>query len=156
MTDKGPVSGLAGVAGSGLAFTALLWAGTLLGVSFLATPAKFLAPSLTLPVALDIGRHTFAVFGPIEALLCLVLLACAIVTRAGMWIALAVLVFALTILQVAWLLPVLDSRVDLILQGTMPAPADYHRIYIGADLAKLVLLLWLGIGALRRRAGPGT
>jgi hypothetical protein len=41
---------------------AILWLGLLLGVSFLATPAKFLAPSLALPVALDVGRHTFAVF----------------------------------------------------------------------------------------------
>lgn len=34
---------------------AVLWAGLLLGVSFLATPVKFLAPSLSLPVALDVG-----------------------------------------------------------------------------------------------------
>lgn len=32
---------------------ALVWAGMVLGVSFLATPAKFLAPSLPRPVALD-------------------------------------------------------------------------------------------------------
>ena len=38
---------------------ATLWLGLLLGVAFLATPAKFLAPGL-LPVALDVGR-TFAV-----------------------------------------------------------------------------------------------
>ena len=76
-----------------------------------------------------------------------------IVTRSGRWMVLAVLAFGLTILQVAWLLPVLDSRVDLILQGTMPPPAHYHRLYIGADLAKLALLLWIGIGALRRLAG---
>lgn len=35
-----------------LLLLATLWAGLLLGVSFLATPVKFLAPSLSLPVAL--------------------------------------------------------------------------------------------------------
>ncbi len=40
----------------------LIWAGVALGVAFVATPAKFLAPSLSLPVALDVGRHTFAVY----------------------------------------------------------------------------------------------
>ncbi len=48
---------------------ALLWIGLLIGVSFLATPAKFLAASLTLPVALDVGRHTFAIFNRVEWLL---------------------------------------------------------------------------------------
>ena len=44
----------------------LVWAGLAVGVAFVATPAKFLAPSLSLPVALDVGRHTFAVYDRIE------------------------------------------------------------------------------------------
>jgi hypothetical protein len=38
----------------------------ILGVSFLATPAKFMASSITLPVALDAGRHAFSVLNKIE------------------------------------------------------------------------------------------
>lgn len=53
---------------------ATLWLGPLLGVSFLATPTKLLAPSLILPVALDVGRHTFSVFNKDEWLLSIVLL----------------------------------------------------------------------------------
>jgi hypothetical protein len=48
---------------------ALFWLGLLAGVSFLATPVKFMAPSLSLPVALDVGRQTFSVFNPLELLL---------------------------------------------------------------------------------------
>jgi hypothetical protein len=33
-----------------------VWAGLLLGVSFVATPAKFLAPTLGLAQAWDVGR----------------------------------------------------------------------------------------------------
>lgn len=32
-----------------------------IGVSFIATPVKFLASTLTLPVALDVGRATFGI-----------------------------------------------------------------------------------------------
>src|SRR5665648_1182454 len=53
---------------------AAVWIGMLVGVSFLATPAKFLAPSLTLPVALDVGRHTFSVFNRVEWAFSVVLL----------------------------------------------------------------------------------
>jgi hypothetical protein len=38
-----------------------VWSGLLIGVSFVATPARFLAPSLQLPQALDVGRWTFHV-----------------------------------------------------------------------------------------------
>ena len=44
----------------------LLWAGLAIGVAFLATPAKFLALSLSLSVALDVGRHTFRVYNGVE------------------------------------------------------------------------------------------
>ncbi len=36
-----------------------IWAGLLLGVSFIATPAKFLAPSLPMAQALDVGDGPF-------------------------------------------------------------------------------------------------
>ena len=40
---------------------AILFVWILLGVSFIATPAKFLAPSLSMAQALDVGRWTFHV-----------------------------------------------------------------------------------------------
>jgi hypothetical protein len=43
-----------------------VWSGLLIGVSFVATPAKFLAPSLQLPQALDVGRWTFHVLTLME------------------------------------------------------------------------------------------
>ena len=39
----------------------LIWAGIIFGVSLLATPAKFLAPDLSLTEALQVGRVTFRV-----------------------------------------------------------------------------------------------
>lgn len=123
---------------------AVLWAGLLLGVSFLATPVKFLAPSLTLPVALDVGRQTFMVFNWVEIALTVLLIAL-VVTTPQRWIrAMAVTIALIVAMQTLWLLPVLDARVQVILDGSIPPPSALHMIYIAADILKLVLLGIIG------------
>lgn len=77
---------------AGVAFVATLWLGLLIGVSFLATPVKFQAPSLTLATALEVGQATFALFTRVEwGLVVLLALAVAWVGRTsaqlGLWIA---------------------------------------------------------------------
>ena len=44
----------------------LLWIGFILAISFMETPLKFQAPSLTLPVALEIGYRVFHALNAIE------------------------------------------------------------------------------------------
>jgi len=48
------------------AATALVWLGMLIGVSFLATPVKFVVKDLSLPVALQVGQATFGLFTNVE------------------------------------------------------------------------------------------
>ena len=55
-------------------------------------------------------------------------------------------------LQWLWLLPVLDARAELIIQGGAPEPAPWHALYIGAEVLKLLALLiagWLTLWRLR-------
>jgi hypothetical protein len=118
------------------------WAGFLVGVSFLATPVKFLAPSLTLPVALDVGRQTFLVFNRSEVVLAVVmllLLLWGLRTRAA--ISLGAVLALLILTQTFWMLPVLDARVETILQGDAPAPSSLHTFYVIFECVKLALLL---------------
>jgi len=120
---------------------ALVWAGMLIGVSFLATPAKFLAPSLTLPVALDVGRQTFGLFSIVEVVGAFALLALTIPIRGSRLILLfALLNGSLVALEFVWLLPALDARVEIILQGGTPEESDLHNLYIVFEAAKLLLL----------------
>jgi hypothetical protein len=113
----------------------------LLGVSFIATPVKFLAPSLALPVALDVGRHTFGVFSLLEIGGALTLMAIAIVLRHQRRVLMFALVLgALVWLQFFWLLPVLDARVETILQGGTPERSNLHGLYIAVEATKLGLL----------------
>ncbi len=130
-----------------LAVSCLVWAGMVLGVSFVATPAKFLAPSLTLPVALDVGRHTFGVFRPLELAGFLLTLGLAWTGRAGLEPGLRaglVAFWGVLVLEWLWLIPTLDARALRVVAGEQLPPTYHHVVYIGLDLVKLVLLLGLG------------
>jgi hypothetical protein len=129
----------------------MLWAGVVIGVSFLAAPAKFDAPGLGLPLAMEVGRREFGALNLAEIALAVVTLALAAYARPertvsfGLGLA-AVIVF----LQWLWLLPVLDARAELIIRGGTPEPAPWHALYIGAEVVKLLALLVIGWLALWR------
>ena len=99
-----------------LVVVVLLWAGILLGVSFLATPAKFGAPSLSLAVAVDVGRSTFAVLNRVElgsAVLAVGLLIGGASREVWVWLASGSAVLGL-LLETLWLLPILDERAQVV------------------------------------------
>lgn len=132
-------------------FVAIIWLGLVLGVSFIATPVKFQAPSLNLPVALEIGRATFGLFSKIEwgiaLLLVLSVLGC---RRRGMSGILSAAIITILIAETFWLLPVLDGRVEAIISGT-PSPADWdHFLYVGLEIMKIAVLSALSIHLLRQ------
>ena len=125
---------------------AWLWAGLVLGVSFVATPVKFLAPSLSLADALAVGRVTFAALQWIE---CVVVVALAVLV----WIttprrrALVLLGFIVAILlcQYVWMLPILDARVQAIIDGQHLPSSFLHWIYTALEFGKVALLVAIGL-----------
>jgi hypothetical protein len=128
-----------------------IWLGMLVGVSFLATSAKFLAPSLTLPVALDVGRHTFAVFNQVEwAFAAISLLIFVIGARAWTIGAALAVTVALLLAETVWLLPVLDARVGMIIAGQQPPPSQLHILFITFEAIRVVALL-IAVGDAARR-----
>ena len=133
----------------------MLWAGVVIGVSFLAAPAKFGAPGLSLPVAMEVGRREFGALNLAELVLAAVTLALAAYARPErvIWLGLG-LAAVIVVLQWLWLLPVLDARAELIIRGETPQPAPWHALYIGAEVLKLLALLVIGWLALwRPRSG---
>ena len=126
-----------------------VWAGMVLGISFLETPVKFTAPSVTLPIGLDIGRHVFGAFNRVEIGAALVACGLLLWLRPPFAMVLPLLaVGAVVLLQSVWLLPVLDARVSLILAGETPPPAPYHIVYIALELVKLLALCFVGASGL--------
>jgi hypothetical protein len=134
-----------------------IWVGLDIGVSFIATATKFLAPSLTLPVALDVGRSTFGVFNKIElgwGVLTLVLLALG--PRRGWNVFGVAVAFVMVLLETLWLLPALDARVDMIIAGQTPPPSSLHSLYVAVELVKLVALLVVAWQAARSLVSRGA
>jgi hypothetical protein len=124
---------------------ALIWLGMVLGISFLEAPVKFMVPSVSLEIGLDIGRYVFGVFNKVECVFALVLAILSIIARRkhlslvpiGLaWLSLA--------LQTVWLLPVLAARTELIIQGQTPAPSVSHTIYVVLEVVKAVSLAVYG------------
>lgn len=128
-------------------FLAYVWCGLVLGVSFLATPIKFRAKSLTRPVALDVGRTTFHAFGKLEWVLSVVLVIVTVQNRGALepvdWFLIG-LVLVIVFGQTLWLIPRLDVRVQAIIDGEELPRSHLHSVYAGAEFAKAVALLLLG------------
>lgn len=124
---------------------ALVWAGMLLGISFLEAWVKFQAPSLSLEEGLDVGRHVFGAFNKVELALAAALLTCAVLARPPRPVTTAIgIAAASVVLQTLWLLPVLDDRVDVLLAGGTLDGAPYHVLYIAIEVVKLASLLVAG------------
>ena len=139
------------VAEAGLAFLTTLWLGLLLGVSFLATPVKFRAPSLELPVALEVGRVTFDMFSKVELVLAALLVISLAILRPGVARILAsALVILIVIVEAFWLLPALDARVSQIVAGAPGEAGSHHMWYVLGEGSKALLLLGIAIGSLQR------
>jgi hypothetical protein len=155
-SNRATRTGQAGLAQLVLAALLLIWAGVVIGVSFLAAPAKFAALSLSLPVAMDVGRQEFGTLNLVEAGFAVVTLALALLVRPPrlVWLGLGLAV-AIVALQGLWLLPLLDARAELIIQNQTPPPAPWHGIYIALEITKLAALLLAGGAGLRSLARAG-
>jgi hypothetical protein len=127
---------------------ALVWSGLSFGVAFVATPAKFMASTLTLPVALEVGRKTFRVYNGVE--LCLAVLAMLLAFssterwRRTVGFAVPVLV---VLAQALWLIPALDARTLLVQAGRPPPPSYLHMAYIAAEMLKILALVAVALVA---------
>lgn len=126
-----------------IAIVLSVWAGLLAGVSFVATPAKFLAPTLPLAQALDVGRSTFHVLALIEWPVAVGALGAVVMVcrHPRTVIVCLALVLAILTLETAWLRPLLDARVEAIMQGQTVPPSPWHNVYIALDAARLILIL---------------
>ena len=128
----------------------LLWAGTVIGISFIEAPVKFTTPSLTYAVALDVGRTVFAASQKIQLGVAAVVMAGAAMVRARRtaWIVLGAVV-AVLLVQELWLLPALEVRADIIIGGGKPPASMHHAIFGVLEILKLgglVAAAWIMTG----------
>ena len=131
------------------AWVCFLWVGITVGVTMIATPVRFTAPSITRPIALDVGRVVFAALNKAELAALVVLLV--VVRLAGLarkWRGICVFLALIVLAQGVWLIPELAARTDIILAGGEPPSSYAHAIYSTLELIKIALLLFFGFSAL--------
>lgn len=149
-----PAEGGWGVRSSRLVVPAV-WLGLVGALAFIETPLKFLAPGMTLELALGLGRIVLTAAEIASAALLLATTALALVRPrvgalarwllAGLWAVLAV--------QVAVIRPLLNARTDLVLAGVDPGDSVLHTLYVVADVLLAGLLVaWIVVAAREYRA----
>lgn len=120
-----------------------LMTGMFLTISFLETPLKFQVQGITLPTALGLGKLMFGLSSKIQWGFLIVILILMSVSWKNYtktdFIILAVL-FSILALEQFWMLPILDSRVDLLLSGKALSPTPLHDYFIYAETAKALIL----------------
>jgi len=132
-----------------MAIMVILWVGMLLAIDFAAI-VKFSTPSLSRPVAFDVGRVVFSAFNKVQLCLMLAVLASALFAGlASIDNSLIAMVFIVLMLQVFWLFPGLSHQVDVALSG-MHTPRSYqHHLYGVFEVTKIISLFILGIRLLK-------
>lgn len=125
--------------------------GAIVAISFLEAPLKFLAPGVTIPIGLGIGRLVFTALNVIAGVVLLVLTVVNVRARAGR-AALGILgsIWVVYLVEVAGIRPVLNQRSDLVIAGAESPGTNWaHYAYIVAEVAIVGLLVALIVVTLR-------
>jgi Domain of unknown function (DUF4149) len=132
------------------AVVCLLWAGIVIGISFIEAPVKFRTPTLSRSVAFDVGRTVFRASQWVQLGFGLLALCTALLGRAPRraW-ACFLLASGTLVLQMAWIFPVLDARAQTVIAGGVPAGASPHALYGALEVLKVLALLAAGVLSLQ-------
>jgi hypothetical protein len=123
-----------------------IWAGLVIGISFIEAPLKFQAPGITLELGLGIGKIVFGALTTIEIVISILsVLFLYLIKEKRKFFFLFAIPVVIVVIDNIILLPILNERLDLIVNGT-PPPASYtHWYYIVLEIIKLVFLILSGV-----------
>lgn len=121
-----------------------LWGGCVLGVSFIATPVKFMAQLSTKAALLEIGKLTFLALNKVEWGILVVLAALSVGAKKRHYIYGIGGAALILLVQTFYLLPVLLGRIEDVRHGVALAPSWLHPAYVFLEAAKVFLLIYTG------------
>lgn len=129
-----------------------LWVGFVSAISFMEAWLKFRVPGVSLPIGLGIGKIVFNALNKVEwifaiAIVCNLLFSKHLVFTIS--ILLGFIPMLLLIIQTAWVLPALDARAALYIQGQTAPPSNLHFYFIGMEIVKVVSLGIFGVSLLK-------
>lgn len=121
------------------------WLGMILGISFLEAPLKFKAPNMTLTLGLGVGKLVFTALNKIELIFSVLLVGWIFWQYQSLnKITLTILIFTilLVVIQSFWLLPILNTRVDNLLNELEVAHSYHHFYYVAFEVMKVIFLIF--------------
>jgi hypothetical protein len=125
-----------------------LWIGFVCAISFMEAWLKFRAPGITVPLGLGIGRLVFSALNKVEWVFAIAILLNLILSKSTFFSInnlLYLIPLILLFTQSIWLLPALDARAEMHIQGQIPPPSNLHFYYIGIEIIKVTCLTIFGI-----------
>ena len=125
-----------------------VWIGFVCAISFMEAWLKFRAPGITVPLGLGIGRLVFNALNKVELVFALVVIINIFWNSSGIlkWQNLAFAIpLTLLLIQTFWLLPSLDARAELHIQGLIVPPSNFHFYYVGIEVIKVASLTFFGL-----------
>jgi hypothetical protein len=102
-----------------------LWIGFVCAISFMEAWLKFRAPGMTIPLGLGIGRLVFNALNKVEWVFAVVITVMIFLNGDSISKSnnlLFLISVVLLILQTVWLLPLLDARASMHIEGQNPSP----------------------------------
>lgn len=125
-----------------------VWIGFICAISFMEAWLKFRAPGITVPLGLGIGRLVFNALNKVELVCALAVIINIFWNYSAIlkWKNLAFAIpLTLLFIQTFWLLPALDARAELYIQGQIVPPSNLHFYYVGIELVKVASLTFFGL-----------
>lgn len=136
-----------------LAFAVIyLWIGFICAISFMEAWLKFKAPGVNLPIGLGIGRLVFGTLNKVEWVFAIAILICLLISKTSLvnpFNLLFIIPFILLILQTAWLLPALDLRAQMHIDGAVVPSSNLHIYYVVMEVTKVLCLFIFSIKLLK-------
>jgi len=129
-----------------------IWIGFVGAISFMEAWLKFRAPGITLPLGLGIGRLVFGALNKVELILSITIVASMLFSgiKDFEWKHLFFIIpFLIVVVQNLWLLPELDIRAEMHIQGQEVPHSNLHFYYVGLEVLKITCLLIFGIKLLK-------
>jgi hypothetical protein len=117
-----------------------VWAGIIIGISFIAQPSKFKTPQLPRPIALATGRQIFHSMHKAESILAIAGVACNALKKNQHSLFLWFIPVFVLIVQMVFLMPSLSARVDQVLAGHALQKSWHHLLFAILEMIKLLCL----------------
>lgn len=125
-----------------------LWIGFICAISFMEAWLKFKAPGVNIQIGLGIGRLVFGALNKVEWFFAIMIIVSLFISKNyffSFYHIFYYLPLLLIALQTFWLLPALDIRAQMHIDGKIVPHSNLHWYYVAMEIIKVVSLFLFSI-----------